>query len=516
MLESSVAIKIKNDLPRPKQEVLFNKLKENTELTFSYILLLIASSVVSTLGLLLDNTAVVIGGMIISPLMWPLLKISLGLAVDNKKAFRRAFKLLFFSVLIGFLSAYLIAIISPIKQLNTEILSRTSPTIIDLVIALVAGSVAAFALLKPRISENLAGVAIAAALMPPLASSGIGLAFSDMNVFVDSFILFFVNVVAIVFITVFIFAFLVKKLHPGDILKRRGLVVIILALIFTAIPLLFLLRTYSYEVSAYSKTEQALTKGLYDISPSIYLSNLSVSIESGDSVKVVSEILLPEDITIDFVQQQDLVTLLKSVLDRNVDLSLRIQRDISIVTKERSEEDARKSEVTYAFISLLEETYPSLGVETVNAYKASETDTWRVNAVLRGQPKTPFGHNDVLLLKEKLEVTLEEPVEISVDVIPRTKVFSGDTFGINEKIKQTTYNYLVSSAPNIELRDLEVTALEGSQSADIEYNVSLSIFALPDLDLASIFEALKAELSTLFQNDINLNVHVTTKDEFSY
>jgi len=195
---------------------------------------------------------------------------------------------------------------------------------------------------------------------------------------------------------------------------------------------------------------------------------------------------------------------------------LRIQRDISIVTKERSEEDARKSEVTYAFISLLEETYPSLGVETVNAYKASETDTWRVNAVLRGQPKTPFGHNDVLLLKEKLEVTLEEPVEISVDVIPRTKVFSGDTFGINEKIKQTTYNYLVSSAPNIELRDLEVTALEGSQSADIEYNVSLSIFALPDLDLASIFEALKAELSTLFQNDINLNVHVTTKDEFSY
>ena len=149
---------------------------ENAILSTSYVVLLIASSVICTLGLLQDSPAIVIGGMIISPLMWPLMKISAGISLARRNYISSALFLLLISIAISLASALLITLISPLKVLNVEILSRTQPTLIDIFIALAVGVVAALAVVLKKVSANLAGVAIAASLMPPLCVGGIGLA----------------------------------------------------------------------------------------------------------------------------------------------------------------------------------------------------------------------------------------------------------------------------------------------------------------------------------------------------
>ena len=108
-------------------------------------------------GLLQNNPSVIIGGMIISPLMWPLLLVGLGISSSRPKLIRKAMFLLAISVLLVLISASAIVLASPIKSLTSEILARAQPTFFDLIVALVAGAVAALAMLHKRISASLAG-----------------------------------------------------------------------------------------------------------------------------------------------------------------------------------------------------------------------------------------------------------------------------------------------------------------------------------------------------------------------
>lgn len=221
-----------NDIKQVNEAQLFNKIQVNTNFSVSYIALLVGSSIICTLGLLLNAAPVVIGGMIIAPLMWPLLKISIGISYERAFYIRQAVVLLFYSLLIAFVSSFLITLISPVKLINAEILARTTPTLLDIIVALAAGGVAALAITQPRISESLAGVAIATSLMPPLSVSGIGLALLNYTTFTGALLLFFANVVSIIFISILIFTLIGVKRHTGNTLRRKGFT-------FTAIMLIF-------------------------------------------------------------------------------------------------------------------------------------------------------------------------------------------------------------------------------------------------------------------------------------
>ena len=251
-----------DDLPHLKETKAFAEIRENSSLTQSYALLLIGSTIICTLGLLLGNAAIVIGGMIIAPLMWPLLRVALGISYNRRRQTQQGAYVLILSIVVGLLAAYFITLLSPLKIVNAEILSRTQPTLLDLIIALVAGAIGASAILKPRISQNLAGVAVATSLMPPLCVSGIGLALANVSVFAGGLLLFFANIISILFATIFIFSFLGQKRHPEDILKRRGVILVSLALLLTAIPLFLLLRNYSFRTVAYARVHETLREEL--------------------------------------------------------------------------------------------------------------------------------------------------------------------------------------------------------------------------------------------------------------
>ena len=102
----NIGIRLVNDIKQVNEEEVFTKIQTNTQFSISFIALLIGSTIVCTLGLLLNAPPIVIGGMIISPLMWPLVKISLGISYEKVRYIRQAITLLIFSVLVALISIF--------------------------------------------------------------------------------------------------------------------------------------------------------------------------------------------------------------------------------------------------------------------------------------------------------------------------------------------------------------------------------------------------------------------------
>jgi len=179
--------------------------------SFDFFLLVFLSGSIATFGLLTDSAAVIIGAMLVAPLMSPIIGIGLATVTGDSHLLRSALKALFQGAVLAVSLAALITLINthlPIlsfQQLPNEVLTRTRPTPIDLVIALAGGLAAAYALTQPRLSAALPGVAIATALMPPLCTVGVGVAFARWDVAGGAFLLFLTNAVTIAFASAFVF-----------------------------------------------------------------------------------------------------------------------------------------------------------------------------------------------------------------------------------------------------------------------------------------------------------------------
>lgn len=184
------------------------ELIESSRLTGGFYLMLVLSAVMVSLGLLLNNTAVVIGGMLITPLLTPLLTLALGIVVGDQALLWRSTKILLRSVTIVFAVATIIALFFPLPEFNQEILTRLESNVAYLAVAFVAGLAATFAWTNKNLSAMLPGVAIAVSLLPPLAVVGIGVAGLDFGVIRGSLLTFLLNLFGIVLGSVLIFSLL--------------------------------------------------------------------------------------------------------------------------------------------------------------------------------------------------------------------------------------------------------------------------------------------------------------------
>ncbi len=146
-----------------------------------YAFMTMMSAGIAVLGLLLSSPAVVIGAMLISPLMSPILGFGFSLALFDFAEMRRASLSLAIGAVVAVTFTAIIVLASPLKAPTVEILSRTRPNLFDLLVALFAAMAGTFAIIRGR-GETIVGVAIATALMPPLAVMGYGLATWNMTV----------------------------------------------------------------------------------------------------------------------------------------------------------------------------------------------------------------------------------------------------------------------------------------------------------------------------------------------
>jgi uncharacterized hydrophobic protein (TIGR00271 family) len=167
--------------------------------SFSFHFLLGISSIISTLGLLANNVAVIIGAMIIAPLIGPIVGIAYSMVMGNRRLLRRSMLTLLtgvtLTVVVSILTTYLVGL----RTIGSEITARANPTLIDLGLAIAAGAAGSFATSRRRIADALPGVAIAVALVPPLSVIGIGIALKLENIATQSLLLFLTNLTGIIF-----------------------------------------------------------------------------------------------------------------------------------------------------------------------------------------------------------------------------------------------------------------------------------------------------------------------------
>lgn len=158
---------------------------------------LIFAIFMASLGLNVNSTAVIIGAMLISPLMGPIIGMGLAVGIDDLDLMRRSFTNFVITTVISVVTASLYFLLTPITEAQSELLARTSPTLYDVLIALCGGAAGIVALATKGKGNVIPGVAIATALMPPLCTAGYGIATGQLTYFLGAFYLYFINTVFI-------------------------------------------------------------------------------------------------------------------------------------------------------------------------------------------------------------------------------------------------------------------------------------------------------------------------------
>ncbi|MCK4919072.1 MAG: TIGR00341 family protein [Candidatus Pacebacteria bacterium] len=183
-----------------RQEKVYDEIRENAKADFDFYVLTIFAGIIITLGLVVNSSAVVIGGMLLAPLVWPMLSLSVAIVKGRSRLMQSSVFTLIKSTAIIFVIALSLGFMSPDYALQgSEFLSRTSPTIFELFIALAAGFVGAFVITYPKIGAAIAGVVVAAALVPPIAVMGLSVAHGNLGMAGGAFVLYLSNLIAVTF-----------------------------------------------------------------------------------------------------------------------------------------------------------------------------------------------------------------------------------------------------------------------------------------------------------------------------
>ncbi len=204
--------------------------------------ILMFAILIASLGLNVNSTAVIIGAMLISPLMGPIIGMGLGVGIGDYDLLRRALKNYGVATVISVVTATLYFLLSPISEARSELLARTSPTLYDVLIAFCGGAAGVLALTTKSKGQVIPGVAIATALMPPLCTAGYGLATAQWSYFFGAIYLFFINTVFIAISTFFGVKLLRFHSHTNLMpeLARRGKRLVWIVVIVTMIPAFFM------------------------------------------------------------------------------------------------------------------------------------------------------------------------------------------------------------------------------------------------------------------------------------
>ncbi|MEZ5337816.1 MAG: TIGR00341 family protein [bacterium] len=184
-------------LSQKERKELIAQLRNMAHPNISFYALMVLATLIAAFGLLANSTAVVIGAMLVAPLMGPIFGMTLSLVIGDRKLFFDALLAEATGVLLAILIGVLIGSLPMVPSYGSEIFSRTQPTLFDAIIALASGLAGGYVLVNPKLNSGIAGVAIATALVPPLAVCGLEIAAAHWSGAGSAFILFITNFFAI-------------------------------------------------------------------------------------------------------------------------------------------------------------------------------------------------------------------------------------------------------------------------------------------------------------------------------
>jgi uncharacterized hydrophobic protein (TIGR00271 family) len=322
-------------LEREDRKAIVERVEAGAQGGMDFRVMMALSSGLASLGLLEDSTAVVIGAMLVAPLMGPLIGAGLALAQGNLALYRKSTVVTLLGLFIGFSVSVGMGLLNPGFEPSLEVEARGSPDILDLGVAILSGFVAAYALGRPGVANTLAGVAIAAALVPPLCVVGIGLTNDQPAVAANSAVLLLTNLVAIVLSVAGTFLFLgVRGAGSGELVSgwvRRAIVIMFMVTVVLLLPLISnvveqkrrgQVRPLTYPVAAH--VQEAVQEHLDSVPDVTLITIARVSVEPASSVSV----LLATAGALPVGLKQDLTELVRDVRGGNPDVRIIALREI--------------------------------------------------------------------------------------------------------------------------------------------------------------------------------------------
>ena len=413
-----------------------------------FFVMVILSCTVATYGLLLNSTAVVIGAMLIAPLIGPILGGALGVATNSNLLLKMSAKAEALGAITAIVLAALLTLVLPRAELTAEIMARTAPTILDLVVALASGAAGTYAMCVRPHGITLPGVAIATALMPPLCVVGIGLAKQNFTVVSGAFLLFLANLIAInvAAIATFELAGFSRELyHDGtgkiDDKKKTTYRMLypVLLLLVISIPLAYIMyKTYSH-----ANTEKVINSSLIESLDVIAPHSTLISAkyyQKGNRYEVdaairTTQIIAPENIR----QMENLlelrlgqpvavsaeIVLVQKVNDKtNIDVFQALLPKV----KEREVVEVIKSSTPEEVIdSVLREKlalFPNVQLDDYTLEYSKGTGTYRVTVKITGSSVVDNQLSQTIqnILEERLKRRVEVRLEIMGEINKSVKI----------------------------------------------------------------------------------------------
>ena len=408
----------------------------NVDRSWVYYIVLILAGLIALLGLLTNSVAVVIGAMLISPLMGPIISSSLALTIGDLPLARRAFKTIAVSVVLTIVVTAAFTFISPLKDPTAEILARVRPNIFDLFIAVLSGIVGAIALCTKRnYLITATGVAVATAVIPPLSVTGYGLGTGQLMLAVGGFLLFFTNFVAIVLtsdLVFFILGFRTSHVQTGQSSPRKRLLIIAGLLILVSIPLVYTLVVDVAKVKEKKRIERVLKQRLNKEHASrltgyVYRSQgekLMIN-ASVNTVKLFDRQAvqgMEKELTDSFkcpvmIQLEQVIVASEEVKkQQNEPNHLTVGAVMAPRLETAAEIRSKVGRLVKTSQSELTEALAPFPVSDTRLIFAGDADPVHVAATLKRD--YPVGDDERLLLARLLERSLDLPVELKIATIP--------------------------------------------------------------------------------------------------
>jgi uncharacterized hydrophobic protein (TIGR00271 family) len=261
-------------IPAEQRVTIYQSMLDSSHMDIEYASLLLLAGLIALFGLLENSAAVIIGAMLISPLMNPILSAALALLLGDGKMGKRAAVVLAISIAAVVGTTWLVALVIPLKQATPEILARTQPNLLDLFIAILSGLAGTLALRNSSVAMTiLPGVAIAVAVIPPLSVVGYGLSTNQNTIAGGAFLLFITNLVSIIFSAVVVFRLMGFRprweAEQGRWKLKYRLGISAVVLILLSVPLFLTLRKAAIEVTIRSSVRSILNTAFQEHESSI-------------------------------------------------------------------------------------------------------------------------------------------------------------------------------------------------------------------------------------------------------
>lgn len=414
-------------------KIVIENVVKNISFKGANIWILACAILIASVGLNVNSTAVVIGAMLISPLMGPIVGAGFSLATFNFDLLKKSFKNLLIATIVSLAVSTLYFYLSPFKEVQSELLARTSPNFYDVLIAFFGGVVGAVSITRVEKGNPIPGVAIATALMPPLCTAGFGLATFNFSYFFGAFYLYSINCFFICFSTFIVIKYLkytpvswVDKSYQKRI--QYGFSILILVMILPSFYFAYDLlkqKRFDQNVEAFIN-EEFINKGntlvykkiTYNTSPKkIELAFLNEKFDSTEILK------FNEDLSIFKIQNTNLI-----IRQNTEDLKAEILNEINARNVTVSEKDLQINELqnelntfkigSPQLVSEIKILFPdinNISIGNVQSYNKDNAVNLETVVFYESSKKI-----DELKLKEWLEAKLKFKLKV-IETIPPVK-----------------------------------------------------------------------------------------------